>query len=264
MNDHNLDDLIIDTIAPKNNKTKSLLTLVALLIIIMIVGIILSKTLLKSPQNEELAFEENISEMIAPELKLQENTEASKPKEESMLSTILEETVSEKKSTTEVASAIEEEAVEIEESEPLVHQEKTVEAMKINKPISHETKTAIELPQIEKPAYKESSKVVTTRKPKINNTTAKNTSTKQTIKKHRSTASTWGKYYVQVGSFRDTPSTRFLSIITNSGFKYHITSPDRAGYKKLLIGPYRTRTEVDKARNVIRDRIHKSAFVVTK
>jgi len=73
-----------------------------------------------------------------------------------------------------------------------------------------------------------------------------------------------GKYYVQVGSFKENPSTRFLSVIKSSGFKYHVTKPDRTGYKKLLIGPYKTRAEVDKARDVIRDRIHKSAFVVQK
>ena len=98
MNDHNLDDLIIDTVAPKNNKTKSLLTVIALFIVVLIVAIILTKTLLKSPENDELNFEENISEMIAPELKLQEpskEVKVAKPKEkeELSLSTIIKEKI---------------------------------------------------------------------------------------------------------------------------------------------------------------------------
>ena len=72
MYDHNLDDLIIDNIEPKNNKTKSFLTIIALLIVVMIVAIILTKILLKTPNNNDLAFEEDVSEMIAPELKLKE------------------------------------------------------------------------------------------------------------------------------------------------------------------------------------------------
>jgi len=264
MNDHNLDDLIIDTIAPKNNKTKSLLTLVALLIIVLIVGIILSKTLLKSPQNDELSFEEDMSGMIAPELKLQENTEAAKPKEASALSSVIEEKYTEEKSETKVPEATEEETVTIEENVSHMNQEKNTQTVEIENSTLDEVKTATKLPETQKPVQKESPKVLTGSKPKIKIKKTESASRKQAVKQHTSTTSSMGSYYVQVGSFRDKPSTRFLSIITNSGFKYHVTNPDRTGYKKLLIGPYKTRAEVDKARNIIRDRIHKSAFVVQK
>ena len=251
MNDHNLDDLIIDTIAPKNNKTKSLLTIVALLIVVLIVAIILTKTLLKSPENDELSFEENISEMIAPELKLQEpskEVKIAKPKEKEdlSLSTIVKEKITapeevEKQEEMEVPSSTEkEEAV----SESIKETITITEDMK--EPVIKETvKPKVE---VKKPIQKPISKPV--KKP---------TPVKKTPK-----ATISGTYYVQVGSFKDNPSPHFLSIIKNSGFKYHVTSPDRTGYKKLLIGPYKTRAEVDKARDTIRNRIHKSAFVVQK
>jgi len=90
MHDHNLDDLIIDNIEPKNSKTKSFLTIIALLIVVLIVAIILTKILLKTPNSNGLAFEENITEMIAPELQLKETPQPQKAKEEPSLSNIIE------------------------------------------------------------------------------------------------------------------------------------------------------------------------------
>lgn len=274
MNDHNLDDLIIDTIEPKNNKTKNLLTLVALFIIVLIVGIILSKTLLKTPENDELVFEENLTEMIAPELKLQKSAEIAKPKEESSLSTVIDEKPIEQKSEVKApevkapisnpSEAAHEEGKNIEEKQPAVTEEKKTETTEIKPPVTIKPKPAIELPVTQTPENKESAKkaIHSPSKPKVEKT--KNTTTKSTAPKHAPKTSATGKYYVQVGSFKQNPSPRFLNVIKSSGFAYHITSPDRTGYKKLLIGPYRTRAEVDKARDVIRDRIHKSAFVVEK
>ena len=254
MNDHNLDDLIIDTIAPKNNKTKSLLTIIALLIVVLIVAIILTKTLLKSPENSELSFEENLSEIIAPELKLQEPTKEikiAKPKEEPSLSAIIEEKVTapEEPKETEVIEevkapvVVEKEEIAPEKSKEIIS-EKVVSKPVITKPVVP-VKTVPKIIQKPKQTVKKPIKkpVLTHKKPK---------------------ATVSGTYYVQVGSFKDDPSARFLSVIKSSGFKYHVSKPDRTGYKKLLIGPYKTRADVDKARDVIRDRIHKSAFVVQK
>lgn len=252
MNDHNLDDLIIDTIAPKNNKTKSLLTIVALLIIILIVGIILSKTLLKSPENDELTFEENVTKVIAPELKLQEVTEVAKPKEEPSLSTIIEEKVTETKPEVKAPEIIGEETI-VTEEQKTPHKETVIEEKKKVAPVKAE-KAAIELPVTQEPAPKKTPKVVTKTKTK--------STVKKPVAKHQTATS--GTYYVQVGSFKQNPSPRFLAVIKSSGFSYHVSKPDALGNKKLLIGPYKTRADVDKALAVVRDRIHKSAFVVQK
>jgi len=111
---------------------------------------------------------------------------------------------------------------------------------------------------VAKPVEEVSVKPKVTAKPKseVKKPTKKPVATKR--------PSTSGSYYVQVGSFKEKPSKRILSVITGSGFKYTILPPDRIGNKKLLIGPYKTRKEVDKAREVVRDRIHKNAFVIQK
>ena len=256
MNDHNLDDLIIDTIAPKSNKTKSLLTIIALLIVVLIVAIILTKTLLKSPENSELLFEENLSESIAPELKLQEpskEVKVAKPKEEVSLSTIIEEKITApdeetKTEITEVATPkAEEKEIPVVETikEPITITEEVSKPVEkeIQKPKEEITKPVI------KPVVKTSPKSV--KKPTVNKKVPKTTTT--------------GRYYVQVSSFKSAnPSNRLLSVIKSSGFTSHVSPPDRTGYKKLLIGPYKTRADVDKARDIVRDRILKSAFVVER
>ena len=265
MNDHNLDDLIIDTIAPKSNKTKSLLTVIALFIVVLIVAIILTKTLLKSPENDELKFEENMSTLIAPELKLQEpskEVKVAKPEEkeeELSLSTIIKEKITAPEEVKEVKEVKETAAAEetgmptaTEKEEPVT--ETIKETVTINEEMTEPVIKETAKPKIEvkKPVIKPIAKPVA--RPVMKPTRIKN-APQVTLS---------GTYYVQVGSFKENPSSHFLSIIKSSGFEYHITNPDRTGYKKLLIGPYKTRAEVDKARDTIRNRIHKSAFVVQK
>ena len=257
MNDHNLDDLIIDNIEPKNSKTKSFLTIIALLIVVLIVAIILTKIILKDPNAEKIAFEENNTEMISPELTLQSTTVPEPKKEESKLSNIIENElkapVQVKKDVIQVdeAVAITKEIIPAPK-QPEVKTEvvKTEIPEKKEEPKKEEIKK--EIPKVEKPLpikVIEKAKERPTGKP-VN---------VPTLKPAASQA-----YYIQVGSFTQTPSTQFLSIIKKSGFNYKITSPTSSGTKKLLIGPYEDRKSVDTALVRVRDRINKSAFVVKK
>jgi len=273
MNDHNLDDLIIDTIAPKNNKTKSLLTIIALLIIVLIVAIILTKTLLKTPETDELTFEENMSKMIAPELQLQAQeevkvTEVSKPKEELPLSHSIKE---EMPAPEEVKKEEKEQEVVQETKKPLEIKKEKVQVQVQAPYIKEVSKKPIAKP-FAKPIVNTTTKPTVTTKPKpkklvkkeSKKPTQKPTKKPAVIAKAPQTDST-GKYYVQVSSFKSAaPSNRLLTVIKSSGFSSHVSAPDRTGYKKLLIGPYKTRADVDKARDIIRDRILKSAFVVER
>ncbi len=266
MNDHNLDDLIIDTAPPKHHKTKNLLTIIALLIIILIVGIILTKTLLVSPQIDELSFEENISEMLAPELKPQTIEEETSLKltdkqEELSLPKPIEKAISTPEPSTE---AIDQKHKQPEKQNKDQH---TNTVTQETKPTKTETKPAAK-PQSQttpKPTHKPKTqpKPKEPTKPQKPKPTPK--PVKKPIKHTKPQPSTKGNYYVQVGSFKTmNPSGRLLSVIKSSGFSFHITPPDHSGYKKLLIGPYKTRAEVDKAKEIIRDRIIKSAFVVER
>jgi len=245
MTDHNLDDLIIDNIEPKNRKTKSFLTIIALFIVVLIVAIILTRTLLKTPDNNPLIIEEDTVELIAPELKLQEKPQQVVKVDEPTLESIIEE-------------------------EPKAPEVKIEEPVDIPEVIKIEKKIEVPEPIIPAPVEppKKEEKIpepepvkevpLPPAKPVINKPIAK----KPVAKKTDAVSSL--KYYIQVGSFSKDPSARFLSVVKNSGFNYQLTKANVKGIKKLHIGPYKTRAEVNVALKKVKDRINKSAFVIKK
>jgi len=261
MNDHNLDDLIIDNINPKNTKTKSLLTIIALAIVVLIIAIILTKTLLKEPNDALDIHAENDTEMISPELTLQ-NTKKEvqekftletsiKAKDETKLSseaTNISQKESVSKAATPKEDVLKEKVVEkitVEETKPktvAISQDIFDDAEEKENQLADAK--AKKVAQQKKLAAQKKAKT----KPKKPSTTTQNT----------------GRYYIQVGSFKQNSSKQFLSIIKKSGFNYRITSQSSAGTKKLLIGPYSSRGSVDSALPRVRDRINKGAFVVKK
>jgi DedD protein len=267
MHDHNLDDLIIDNIEPKNKKTKSFLTIIALLIIVLIVAIILTKTLLTSTDSNEIVLEEESTEVIAPELRLQEATskattaqKVEKTEDALSLSNIIEQKIKEPVAHPQKPKSIEK-PKPITTPVPVKKEEKIEEVMKETVTI---TKEYTQIPQqVEKPV-----KVTEVPKPKKVEAVKKAEETKKelvipkpVVPPKPVSAIT---YYIQVGSFSQNPSSRFLSVIKNSGFHYKITKPSAKGIKKLLIGPYKSRASVDTALVRVRDRINKSAFVGKK
>ncbi|HQR74229.1 MAG TPA: SPOR domain-containing protein [Sulfurovum sp.] len=277
MHDHNLDDLIIGTVPTENTKTKSFLTIVALLIVVMIVAIVLTKILLKTPDNNTLALEENMTEMIAPELKLQEAAKEPEPAKEPSLSSMIEgETPpppAQESLAKEVVPAPQDTSAQAQQSptqtntSDVVSKESEVKDEDIQEAeagldeaveITDEyTQTAQEKKKTVE--EKKSQEVVHTPVP-AKKTVTKPTAPKPVAVKPTSTQT----YYIQVGSFTTDPSARFLSSIQNSGFSYTIAAGGANGAKKLLIGPYPDRASADRALANVKDRINKSAFVTKK
>ena len=301
MNDHNLDDLIIDNINPKNTKTKSLLTIIALAIVVLIIAIILTKTLLKEPNDALDIHAENDTEMISPELTLQ-NTKKEvqekftletsiKAKDETKLSseaTNISQKESVSKAATPKEDVLKEKVVEkitVEETKPktvAISQDIFDDAMETDaktdkdaeekanqladakaKKVAQQKKLAAQKKAKQK-ALASKIKVTQKAKTKAKTKPKPKPRVKTKPKKPSTTTQNTGRYYIQVGSFKQNSSKQFLSIIKKSGFNYRITSQSSAGTKKLLIGPYSSRGSVDSALPQVRDRINKGAFVVKK
>lgn len=265
MNDHNLDDLIIPNIEPKSSKAKSILTIVALLIVVLIVAIILTSVVLDDKKPDQGLLEENDTEMVSPELTLENAGKVKEPKAEPKLNEIIEEelkkpvdakktpvTLDNKPASTaktEIPAPAEPEAAKV--PEPVVESTPEPESKSVTIDNTYE--------QTPEPSKKEKVETPKVLAPVV----AAPVITEKPVKKHPVKAAS-GTYYIQVGSFSQAPSKRFLSVISNSGFHYKITAPNAKGTKKLLIGPYPNRAAVDAALVRVRDRINKSAFVVKK
>ncbi|HEO98189.1 MAG: SPOR domain-containing protein [Campylobacterales bacterium] len=290
MNDHNLDDLIIDDIQPnQSNKAKSFLTIIALAIVVLIVSIIFTKILLKDPKQDQLLFEQNETEMISSDLTLQSVTEpegetseplASSEEEEDLLD-ISKETVPQKV-TEEVPAPVIKETAEISEvPQQSVAQELEVETEKepapAGMPKAEEEKATdiLDLHEVSAPAP-----IQPTTKEKVKAATQQTVrkSTEEVIEEQktrpanvltnsqtvhaRQTQS--GSYYIQVGAFSKVPSQRFLDRISQNGFNYTFTNKSPRGLRKLIIGPYPDRKSAERALVKVKDRINKSAFLVDK
>lgn len=276
MNDHNLDDLIIDNIEPKNAKTKSFLTIIALLIVVLIVAIILTKIILKDPNADKIAFEENNTELVSPELTLQSAAEPEPAKKEPELSNIIEKALKTPAPVEEVAKEtveITKEVVQIPkqpevktkaEEEKLQQEYAEIRKARVEKEKAEEAAAAAKIAEMKKEEAKKEVAEVAKPVPTQIVEKAKERPTGKPVNVPAPKPVASQTYYIQVGSFTQTPSSRFLSIIKNSGFNYKITPATSSGTKKLLIGPYKDRKSVDTALVRVRDRINKSAFVVKK
>lgn len=264
MNDHKLDDLIIDNIDPKNSKTKSFLTIIALAIVVLIVAIIFTKIILKNP-NENFAPEEQNVELISPELTLTHASDKETSKETSKDLSLKETQISQltitdtlthnnaKENITNhtnthssapqtVQSASQREADKKEKERKAKELEKKrVEEERLHQ--AQEAQKKLEQKRLETERLQEQARLE-----------------KQKAEALKAT----NGYFIQVGSFSKTPSNRFLSVIKNGGFNYKITPPSSSGIKKLLIGPYASQAEAQSELPRVQDRINKSAFVIKK
>lgn len=79
------------------------------------------------------------------------------------------------------------------------------------------------------------------------------------IHKKTSQASSNKKYYyVQLGSFKLKPNTRYLRKISNLGLPYKVKKTD---IYKVLIGPYRKESTARKVLPRVKQKLNKSAFI---
>ena len=70
-----------------------------------------------------------------------------------------------------------------------------------------------------------------------------------------------GHYYIQVGSFsRYEPNKKFLKSIKNLGFNYRYHKVGTLN--KVLVGPFTTRKEADRAKKVLRAKVEPGSFLV--
>ncbi len=251
MQDHNLDDLIIDTPRAKESKAKGVLTIIALLIVVLIVAIILTKIILKDPDADNAALNDDTAVMIDPELTLENDSkeETAKDDDQAELSKMIE---SEIKAPEE--EEVKEETVTIEEK-PKVPEAAPKAA---SKPAAPKPEAATPAPAAKIPVKKE---VVAL--PKDTYSTPQKAATVSPKKKPVPAAATGG-FYIQVASYKNMPSNDSRLIQTLRKYHYTYKIMDEKGMHKVRIGPYKSREAADRAIVRVRDLINKSAFVVKK
>jgi len=219
-----LDNLIIQTEKPSG--LKKLLLAAAILLLVLIIIILVTKSLVQPEEKPQSSI------ILPPEPTVQTQPPAKEPRFEE---------------------------VPIEEEKPAPeHVKQVIEKAKGEQPVAEQTKA--ETPAAEKEPVVEE----VTEKPVA---PAKTVTEKPKPKPKPKPVAASGRYFIQVGAFfRYPPNKKFLRSIESEGLHYVIVEGTRAGkpYKKVLIGPYPTKTAAKADLGRVKKRINQNAYITTK
>ena len=241
MNDHNLDDLIIGEPESHGGKSKSILTLIALLAIIVIVGTILYQLIMGGGEDElkESSGTTELTSVVNPAMQ-QNRTARKAPAAEEPIPEELKPIVEEKLPEPATAKPV---AAKAPKAEP-TPKAKAGTAATESKP---------------KPVSKKE-----TPKAKAEAKSSQKKPSELFKKSEKAKAGTEGKkiYYIQVGSFKRPPTQKFLDEMKAKGYKPIIVKSGEM--IKVRVGPY---DSYDAAKNKlpeVKEKLGISGFVVRK
>ena len=234
MNDHNLDDLIIGDPEPGGGKSKSLLSLIALLLIILIVGVFLAKLLFSGPEELEKTPETELSGIVKPHTPAAGTPHAAaKPVE---------------KIPEELQPMRDEKLPANEELTPLAptHPAKPAARPKPEKRAAVISTRPKPKPQAKKPVAKPKPKPA------------------QLFEKKPKSKSAAGKkvYYIQVGSFKRMPDKKFLDKMKAVGYEPIIVKT--GSMIKVRVGPYSSYGDAKAKLPEVKSKLGIAGFVVRK
>jgi len=231
-----VDNLISGDLQPPKNRLHTILTIIALFIIVLMSTIIATKIILDDSQNDDKVLQDPDTirdpELIKDETKKKDNQ------------TIKPET----KSIYDIAN-YEDTTIDSIDSEEATSIMDVGESNSVKKSNDETTKSSDDPQEESKKEPKED----------VNTQPKEEIKPKEEAKTHSVPTSSNGKYYIQVGSFVEVPGKRFLNIIKANGFRYIIRQS--GSNKKLLIGGYSSRSQAAKALIDIKDKINKNAFI---
>ncbi|ADV46906.1 SPOR domain-containing protein [Nitratifractor salsuginis] len=242
MNDHNLDDLIIGEPDSGNKGSKSLLTLVGLILIILIVGVFLAKLILGGPDVPQEAQETELTGISKPAAH-----PAAKPRQP---------TASKSEALPEELQPISKETLPSTEELTPIHPPVTAKVP--SKPhIVKQTPKTQSTPKAKVSVSKPKPKPKVKKSPK--ELFAKQSRNKKPAAK---TATGTRQYFIQLGSFKRMPDKKFLDKIKARGYKPIIV---KAGEMiKVRVGPYGSYADAKAKLPTIKDQLGISGFVVRK
>ena len=89
--------------------------------------------------------------------------------------------------------------------------------------------------------------------------TLSNTECKECYSVPTKVTSNSGKYYIQIGSFSQSPDPAFLSHLKSAGFDYKVVQED--GMNKLLAGPFESEETANSVLATVQREFSPQAFV---
>ena len=251
MADNNtLDDLILTNPEPEKGKSKGLLALLALIILLIIVGAILAKMIFSSSDN--IKSDANSTKEATVKTIIDNNNDSNNASANLDIKDPDLAPLDDLNDTMDSAS-VESEQLDggiVEEGTPSKNKEKTQSNAKANN--KAQKNSAVEEPDVqgvveEKQKSNSVAKEEHKAKPK-----PKPQHTKKVYGGH-------GSIYIQVGSFVKGPESSFIEKIRRAGFKFRIK--EQGGKRRVYVGPFKSREEAKSLLNIVRSKINPDAFI---
>ncbi len=249
---HNLDDLIIDEPELESPKPKNLLSKLALIIIVLIVGIVISKLIISDKGDPvETVKDKELAQITDPS---QTDPEIAKlAKEESF---------------EKDGGALDKDLTPINQETPKeddINLEDTnfdsdygsanfTPVQNLNQP---ETKPQVNKP---KPTPKPAAPAKEPPKPKPAPVKQQKPKQKPTTPKPVKRASLVGKYFIQVGSFSKKPSPKYLNSIKQKGYTPFVI--ESGNLYKVRVGPFNSFADAKAKLPAVNSALNTQGFVV--
>jgi len=235
----NLDDLILTDPEPQGKKSKGLLVILGLVVLLLIIGVILANMIF-GPADDINATKEEIEQENIVLNNAPQNLKAQKeeldpdlaPLDETPLVAANEQKPVEEKKNPQQPPQKEEETQQDDEQLPMILTPITRE-----EPKAEVKKEVVNHPPKPKP------------KPKP-----------KPVERKRVVYGGSGNVYIQVGSFTKGPNQSFITKIRKAGFKYRIKQYNN-GIRRVYVGPFRSRAEAKRYLGIVKDKITPEAFI---
>ena len=242
MNDHNLDDLIIGEPEGKGGKSKSVLTLLALILIILIVGTVLVKLITGGEEEVQPRESTELTSVVNPKM------HSTQPKTKALQEQIPEEL---KPIVEEKLPPLPKKKIPPAKPAPSIkHEAAKKPAMKIE---AAPAKKKTEAPK---------KKTASTAAKKQPAASTKQKSAKKPSELFKKTSAEKRSYYIQVGSFKRPPTQKFLDKIKANGYTPIIVKTGEM--IKVRVGPYPSYGEAKAKLPEVKSKIGIAGFVVRK
>ncbi len=246
MSDSTLDDLILTDPEPEGGKSKGILLLLSLVVVLLIVGAVLAKMIFSSPDDvnakdgnattevkKDISINSPINATTDNNAKAQDNNAGSLDADLSPLD------------DGAVPANVETVTIEDKPKQDSQKSSKNSDAMSIDK-IDSNSNTKKAEPELKQKVKKVEHKV----KPKVEH--------KPKPKPTTHTYGGHGNTYIQVGSFSKGPNEKFINKIIKSGFRYRIKEVN--GFRRVYVGPF-TNSEASRVLGRVKAKISPSAFI---
>ncbi len=268
MSEANLDDLIIPDNEPQGGKSKSIIALLALIVLLLIVGAVLAKMIFSTPDSDSnststVAKEDTQLEQkatVSDNFKAEAGNENSQKDKNSADS--LDDGLARIKDDMSMPKDVDTISAEDANKKSLKSSNKKDAAkdsladnqldMDLDEPKDLKDEQESESAAVSQPVKNSQPKTKNEHKskPKVH---------KKIQHAVRTPIGGSGNVYIQVGSFTKGPTESFIDKIRRAGFKYRIKTAN--GYRRVFVGPFRSRAEAKKYLGRVRAKIAPNAFI---